>query len=96
MITIALVLLSIPGVRQVGVTMMASAGLAALAIGAAALALGPLQDAGGAAIGLVAQHVVDGGGVQVSHLGLGQGAAQAVQPRFEGVVEFGEALVYLL
>ena len=35
-ITIALVLLSIPGVRQVGVTMMASAGLAALAIGAAA------------------------------------------------------------
>ncbi|MEL7781727.1 mechanosensitive ion channel domain-containing protein [Citromicrobium bathyomarinum] len=35
-ITIALVLLSIPGVRQVGVTLMASAGLAALAIGAAA------------------------------------------------------------
>jgi len=35
-ITIALVLLSIPGVRQVGVPMMASAGLAALAIGAAA------------------------------------------------------------
>ena len=35
-ITIALVLLSIPGVRQVGVALMASAGLAALAIGAAA------------------------------------------------------------
>ncbi|GAB5348990.1 mechanosensitive ion channel family protein [Alteriqipengyuania sp. 357] len=35
-ITIALMLLSIPGVRQVGVTLMASAGLAALAIGAAA------------------------------------------------------------
>ena len=35
-ISIALVLLSIPGVRQVGVTLMASAGLAALAIGAAA------------------------------------------------------------
>ncbi|MEL7730941.1 mechanosensitive ion channel domain-containing protein [Citromicrobium bathyomarinum] len=35
-ITLALVLLSIPGVRQVGVTLMASAGLAALAIGAAA------------------------------------------------------------
>ena len=35
-ITIALVLLGIPGVRQVGVTLMASAGLAALAIGAAA------------------------------------------------------------
>ena len=35
-ITIALVLLGIPGVRQVGVTLMASAGLAALGIGAAA------------------------------------------------------------
>ena len=35
-ITIALVLVNIPGVRQVGVTLMASAGLAALAIGAAA------------------------------------------------------------
>lgn len=35
-IVLALVLLNIPGVRQVGVTLMASAGLAALAIGAAA------------------------------------------------------------
>ncbi|QWC57202.1 mechanosensitive ion channel [Erythrobacter sp. 3-20A1M] len=35
-ITLALVLIGIPGVRQVGVTLMASAGLAALAIGAAA------------------------------------------------------------
>ncbi len=35
-LTLALVLLGIPGVRQVGVTLMASAGLAALAIGAAA------------------------------------------------------------
>ena len=35
-ITISLVMLNIPGVRDVGVTLMASAGLAALAIGAAA------------------------------------------------------------
>lgn len=35
-ITIALMLLSIPGVRDIGVTLMASAGLAALAVGAAA------------------------------------------------------------
>lgn len=35
-IAISLVLLAIPGVREVGVTLMASAGLAALAIGAAA------------------------------------------------------------
>jgi len=35
-ITIALVMIGIPGVREVGVTMMASAGLAALAVGAAA------------------------------------------------------------
>lgn len=35
-ITISLVLFNIPGVRQVGVTLMASAGLAALAVGAAA------------------------------------------------------------
>lgn len=35
-ITIALVMLNIPGVRDIGVTMMASAGLAALAVGAAA------------------------------------------------------------
>ena len=35
-LTIALVLIGIPGVREVGVTMMASAGLAALAVGAAA------------------------------------------------------------
>lgn len=35
-ITIGLMLLGIPGVRQVGVTLMASAGLAALAVGAAA------------------------------------------------------------
>lgn len=35
-ITVGLVLLSIPGVRQIGVTLMASAGLAALAVGAAA------------------------------------------------------------
>lgn len=35
-ITISLMLLAIPGVRQVGVTLIASAGLAALAVGAAA------------------------------------------------------------
>ncbi|MED5543633.1 mechanosensitive ion channel family protein [Novosphingobium decolorationis] len=35
-LTIALMLLSIPGVRDIGVTLMASAGLAALAVGAAA------------------------------------------------------------
>ncbi|MBH5321628.1 mechanosensitive ion channel [Erythrobacter sp. JGD-13] len=35
-VTIALMLLSIPGVRDIGVTLMASAGLAALAVGAAA------------------------------------------------------------
>ncbi|QYJ07092.1 mechanosensitive ion channel family protein [Qipengyuania flava] len=35
-ITIALVMLNVPGVRDIGVTMMASAGLAALAVGAAA------------------------------------------------------------
>ena len=35
-VTIALMLFAIPGVRQVGVTLMASAGLAALAVGAAA------------------------------------------------------------
>ncbi len=35
-ITIALILFNIPGVRQIGVTLMASAGLAALAVGAAA------------------------------------------------------------
>ncbi|WP_128891660.1 mechanosensitive ion channel family protein [Erythrobacter sp. HKB08] len=35
-ITIALVMLNIPGVRDIGVTLMASAGLAALAVGAAA------------------------------------------------------------
>lgn len=35
-IAVALVLFNIPGVRQVGVTLMASAGLAALAVGAAA------------------------------------------------------------
>ncbi len=35
-VTIGLMLLSIPGVRDVGVTLMASAGLAALAVGAAA------------------------------------------------------------
>ena len=35
-ITIGLMLLSIPGVRDIGVTLMASAGLAALAVGAAA------------------------------------------------------------
>lgn len=35
-ITVSLVLFNIPGVRQVGVTLMASAGLAALAVGAAA------------------------------------------------------------
>lgn len=35
-ITIGLMMLGIPGVRQVGVTVMASAGLAALAVGAAA------------------------------------------------------------
>ncbi len=35
-ITVCLMLLSIPGVRSVGVTLMASAGLAALAVGAAA------------------------------------------------------------
>lgn len=35
-ITVALVLFNIPGVRQIGVTLMASAGLAALAVGAAA------------------------------------------------------------
>lgn len=36
LISIALILFNIPGVRQVGVTLMASAGLAALAVGAAA------------------------------------------------------------
>ena len=35
-ITVALMLLGIPGVRDIGVTLMASAGLAALAVGAAA------------------------------------------------------------
>ncbi len=35
-ITIGLMLLSIPGVRDIGITLMASAGLAALAVGAAA------------------------------------------------------------
>lgn len=35
-IAVSLILLNIPGVRQVGVTLMASAGLAALAVGAAA------------------------------------------------------------
>lgn len=35
-ITVALVLFNVPGVRQIGVTLMASAGLAALAVGAAA------------------------------------------------------------
>ncbi|MFN2099555.1 mechanosensitive ion channel family protein [Altererythrobacter sp. MF3-039] len=35
-ITVSLVMLNIPGVRDIGVTMMASAGLAALAVGAAA------------------------------------------------------------
>lgn len=35
-ITVALVMLNIPGVRDIGVTMMASAGLVALAVGAAA------------------------------------------------------------
>ena len=35
-VTVALMLLSIPGVRDIGVTLMASAGLAALAVGAAA------------------------------------------------------------
>jgi small-conductance mechanosensitive channel len=35
-LTIAMMLLSIPGVRDIGVTLMASAGLAALAVGAAA------------------------------------------------------------
>ena len=35
-VTIGLMLLSIPGVRQIGVTLMASAGLAGLAVGAAA------------------------------------------------------------
>ena len=35
-VTIGLMLLSIPGVRDIGVTLMASAGLAALAVGAAA------------------------------------------------------------
>tara|TARA_A100001391_G_scaffold139407_3_gene97675 strand:- start:16874 stop:17989 length:1116 start_codon:yes stop_codon:yes gene_type:complete len=35
-ITVGLMLLSIPGVRDIGVTLMASAGLAALAVGAAA------------------------------------------------------------
>ena len=35
-ITVALMMLNIPGVRDIGVTMMASAGLAALAVGAAA------------------------------------------------------------
>lgn len=36
LLTVALMLLAIPGVRDVGVTLMASAGLAALAVGAAA------------------------------------------------------------
>jgi small-conductance mechanosensitive channel len=35
-ITISLILFNLPGVRQIGVTLMASAGLAALAVGAAA------------------------------------------------------------
>lgn len=35
-ITVALMLFAIPGVRQIGITLMASAGLAALAVGAAA------------------------------------------------------------
>ncbi|TMM46601.1 mechanosensitive ion channel family protein [Qipengyuania marisflavi] len=35
-ITVALILFNIPGVREIGVTMLASAGLAALAVGAAA------------------------------------------------------------
>ncbi len=35
-ITVSLIMLNIPGVRDIGVTMMASAGLAALAVGAAA------------------------------------------------------------
>lgn len=35
-ITVSLILFNIPGIRQVGVTLMASAGLAALAVGAAA------------------------------------------------------------
>jgi small-conductance mechanosensitive channel len=35
-VTVSMMLLSIPGVRQVGITLMASAGLAALAVGAAA------------------------------------------------------------
>ncbi|SFF98574.1 Small-conductance mechanosensitive channel [Novosphingobium sp. CF614] len=35
-VTIALALFAIPGVRQIGITLMASAGLAALAVGAAA------------------------------------------------------------
>ena len=35
-ITVSLILFNVPGVRQVGVTLMASAGLAALAVGAAA------------------------------------------------------------
>ncbi|WP_133366455.1 mechanosensitive ion channel family protein [Qipengyuania sediminis] len=35
-ITVALILFQLPGVRQIGVTLMASAGLAALAVGAAA------------------------------------------------------------
>lgn len=35
-ITVSLILFNIPGVRQVGITLMASAGLAALAVGAAA------------------------------------------------------------
>lgn len=35
-ITVALILFNLPGVRQIGVTLMASAGLAALAVGAAA------------------------------------------------------------
>lgn len=36
LITISLIMLNIPGVRDIGVTLMASAGLAALAVGAAA------------------------------------------------------------
>lgn len=35
-ITISLILFNVPGVRQIGITLMASAGLAALAVGAAA------------------------------------------------------------
>ncbi|KHK89703.1 mechanosensitive ion channel family protein [Novosphingobium malaysiense] len=35
-VTVALMLFAIPGVRQIGITLMASAGLAALAVGAAA------------------------------------------------------------